>query len=104
MRTYLPLLWLLAGVAATAEAEADPQPIVTTDLLRLRTVTSIDVAPDGSGVVFVVRAIAADDDASEQPASAHNALLSSIQGMPWSFGESARRIWTARRDRRTQSR
>ncbi|TDJ54342.1 MAG: S9 family peptidase [Planctomycetota bacterium] len=66
MRTYLPPLLLLAAVASS---QADPQPIVTTDLLKLRTVTSIDVASDGSGVVFVVHAIAtepaADDDEGE---------------------------------------
>ena len=79
MRTHLPLLLLLGAVAA---ANADPQPIVATDLLRLRTVTSIDVAPDGSGVVFVVRSIAAepvaddtDDAAGEGEAYAYRSHL-----------------------------
>ena len=66
MRTYLPLLLLLGAAAAS---QADPQPIVTTDLLRLRTVTSIDVAPDGSDVVFVVRAIAAEPVAHDTHAT-----------------------------------
>ena len=36
-----------------------PEPIVTTDLLRLRIATSIDVAADGSKAVFAVRSIEA---------------------------------------------
>ena len=56
MRSYLAVLVL---VAVAPVALGGLQPIVTTDLLRVRTVSSIDVAPDGSRVVFAVRSIAA---------------------------------------------
>ena len=56
MRSHLAVLVLIAVVPA---ALGDLQPIVTTDLLRVRTVSSIDVAPAGSQVVFAVRSIAA---------------------------------------------
>ncbi len=72
----------LLVLAVVSTAHADPQPIVVTDLLRLRTVTSIDVAADGSRVVFAVRAIAAepettdnDDDADGAPAYAYRSHL-----------------------------
>lgn len=64
MRIKLPLLFVFV-VAATCRAEL--QPIVTTDLLRLRTVSSIDVAPDGSRAVFAVRAIATEPPAHNGP-------------------------------------
>src|SRR6185503_17876840 len=41
-----------------ARARGGTQPIVTSDLLRLRSVSSIDVARDGSRAVFAVRSIA----------------------------------------------
>ena len=56
MRSYLAVL-ILVAVAPTALGGL--QPIVTTDLLRVRTVSSIDVAPDGSRVVFAVSSFAA---------------------------------------------
>lgn len=66
------LLWpLLCGaqilvVAPTVQAEGAP--VRATDLLRLRTVTAIDVARDGSRAVFAVRSIDPDgwrgDDAT----------------------------------------
>jgi dipeptidyl aminopeptidase/acylaminoacyl peptidase len=49
---FLTLAVLLAPRPAPAK-----EPIVTTDLLRLRTVGSIDVARDGSKAVFAVRSI-----------------------------------------------
>ena len=53
---------LLAGLSVGI---ADAEPIVTTDLLRLRSVASIDVSNDGSTAVLAVRSIAtvpADDE------------------------------------------
>ncbi len=71
-------LWLtsLFFFAPSALAEADA--IVTTDLLRIRTVTSIDVAADGSKAVFGVRSIAAageTEDRPDQPAYAYRTHL-----------------------------
>jgi dipeptidyl aminopeptidase/acylaminoacyl peptidase len=51
-------LLIVALVGAVPSVRAQ-EPIVTTDLLRVRTVTSIDVAADGSKAVFSVRSIAA---------------------------------------------
>ncbi|MHC4826047.1 MAG: S9 family peptidase [Planctomycetota bacterium] len=48
------LIVALAGAVPAARAQ---EPVVTTDLLRVRTVTSIDVAADGSKAVFAVRSI-----------------------------------------------
>jgi dipeptidyl aminopeptidase/acylaminoacyl peptidase len=53
-RGLILLLMLLACRPAAASAEA----IVTSDLLRLRQVTSIDVARDGLSVVYAVRSVA----------------------------------------------
>ncbi len=36
-------------------ASAGEEPVVTSDLLRIRTVRSIDVAPDGTQAVFFPR-------------------------------------------------
>lgn len=50
---------LVLAVACLARgARAGDQPIVTSDLLRLRAITSIDVANDGSKAVFALRSIA----------------------------------------------
>jgi len=51
---------LAPGVSlALAQEPAIPQqPIVTSDLLRLRSVTAIDVAQDGSRAIFTVKSIA----------------------------------------------
>ncbi|MEE8129334.1 MAG: S9 family peptidase [Vicinamibacterales bacterium] len=71
----------LVLIAVVASARGDLQPIVTTDLLDIRTVTSIDVAPDGSRVVFAVHSIAAeiagtDDDRDEtRPGYAYRSHL-----------------------------
>ena len=73
----LSRLGLLIAVAIASffvwaeRASAAGRPIVTTDVLRLRSVTSIDVAPDGSKAIFAVRSIAAvppGDDAAEAEA------------------------------------
>ena len=50
------LIVALAGAVPAARAQ---EPIVTTDLLRVRTATSIDVAADGTKAVFAVRSISA---------------------------------------------
>ncbi len=49
------LLLLLPGTRAGGQT-----PVVTTDLLHIRTVSSIDVSPDGSKAVLAVRSIAPD--------------------------------------------
>lgn len=51
---FAVLILLATGTAAWSRGE----PIVTTDLLRIRTVQSIDVARDGSKAVFAVKSIA----------------------------------------------
>ncbi len=55
MQRGVPILGLLVLLGP---AWAGEQPVVTTDLLRLRTVTSIDVTADGSKAVLAVRSIA----------------------------------------------
>ncbi len=71
-----PARWALPGAAllalsAFAPAFARPTPIVTSDLLKLRTVTAIDVAADGSKAVYAVKSIAEaepkDEGAGAQP-------------------------------------
>ena len=54
------VLWLSVLVAFVDgnETFGGTEPIVTTDLLRMRWITSIDVARDGQRAVFVVRSIA----------------------------------------------
>lgn len=49
---------VVALCCSCSAALADAQPIVTSDLLRIRTVTAIDVASDGSRAVFSARAVA----------------------------------------------
>ncbi|MDY7108135.1 MAG: S9 family peptidase [Planctomycetota bacterium] len=56
MRPIPPACTLFAVLALACPAQAR-EPIVTTDLLRLRTVSSIDVARDGSRAVLAVRSI-----------------------------------------------
>ena len=57
-----PLLAVLIGSAASAQQ----QPIVTTDLLRIRSVSSIDVAADGSSAVYAVESFVVVEPSSEQ--------------------------------------
>ena len=69
---------LLSVCAARAD---EKQPIVTTDLLRLRTVSSVDVADDGSRAVLAVRSIEREAapkdgaDADERPSYAYRTHL-----------------------------
>jgi dipeptidyl aminopeptidase/acylaminoacyl peptidase len=49
---------LIVAMVAAAPAARGQGPIVTSDLLRIRTVTAIDVAADGTKTVFAVRSIA----------------------------------------------
>ena len=63
---------VLAVLITCCPAWAASEPIVTTDLLRIRSVTSIDVARDGSRAAFAVRSIATippanPDDPEAQP-------------------------------------
>ncbi|MHC4786336.1 MAG: S9 family peptidase [Planctomycetota bacterium] len=56
MRSALLIVALVGAVPAVRAQE----PIVTTDLLRVRTVTSIDVAADGTKAVLSVRSVVPD--------------------------------------------
>ncbi len=54
--------WAVVAVSALAGAASGrPEPIVTTDLLKIRTVTAVDVSADGSRAVYAVRSIAAKE-------------------------------------------
>lgn len=71
----LLMLLLLACCANTDRAGfAGTQPIVTSDLLRIREVIAVDVARDGSRAVYAVKSIAgntpAASDAASQPDAA----------------------------------
>ena len=71
-------LWLTSIFLFAPSALAEADAIVTTDLLRIRTVTSIDVAADGSKAVFGVRSIATageTEDRPDQPAYAYRTHL-----------------------------
>jgi dipeptidyl aminopeptidase/acylaminoacyl peptidase len=59
-----PIIVALAAYAGGAFAQAGTQPVVTSDLLRIRQVTSIDVARDGSRAVYAVKSIAEDVSAA----------------------------------------
>jgi len=56
-RALVMVFFLVGLLAATSCGWAGTQPIVTSDLLRLRSVTAIDVAKDGGRAVFAVRSI-----------------------------------------------
>jgi dipeptidyl aminopeptidase/acylaminoacyl peptidase len=56
MRVACLIVALAAGAVPAVRAQ---EPIVTTDLLRVRTITSIDVAADGTKAVFSVHSIGA---------------------------------------------
>jgi dipeptidyl aminopeptidase/acylaminoacyl peptidase len=51
--------YLIVALLWSVPAARAQQPVVSTDLLRVRTATSIDVAGDGSKAVFAVRSIVA---------------------------------------------
>ena len=55
--TSSAILFMVVLTAVVSRTWAGTQPIVTTDLLRLRSITSIDVSPDGSMAVFGVLSI-----------------------------------------------
>jgi dipeptidyl aminopeptidase/acylaminoacyl peptidase len=55
LRSAILIILLIAAAPVLAD---EKQPIVTSDLLRIRTVSSIDVAQNGSKAVFAVRSIA----------------------------------------------
>jgi len=57
MRTLLILSCTLLAGAWGPDPAGAAEPIITTDVLRLRTVSSIDVARDGSKAVLAVRSI-----------------------------------------------
>jgi len=49
---------ILIVLAAASTADAGDQPIVVTDLLRMKSIASIDVSDDGTKAVYAVRSIA----------------------------------------------
>ena len=61
---YLTVI-VTAGCVASL-ASAGEEPIVTSDLLRIRTVSTIDVAPAGTKAVFAVRSIATETASADQ--------------------------------------
>lgn len=80
------LLWLAAMVILSigVTARAGTEPIVTTDLLRMRWVTAIDVAQDGSRAVFAVRSIATippenPNDPQAEPTYKYHSHLYSLE-------------------------
>ncbi len=80
MRVLRYLTAIVTAACVTSFSAAGEEPIVTSDLLRIRTVSSIDVAPDGTKAVFAVRSIAvepaaADQDAEAQPTYAYRSHL-----------------------------
>ncbi len=80
MRELRYLTAIVTAACVTSFSAAGEEPIVTSDLLRIRTVSSIDVAPDGAKAVFVVRSIAveptaAGEDAEAQPTYAYRSHL-----------------------------
>src|SRR6266699_833744 len=52
--TVNTLLLLLALAAATAPAEVHRRPVTVDDLMRMRSITDVRIAPDGERVAFVV--------------------------------------------------
>ncbi len=80
MRVLRYLTAIVTAACVTSFSAAGEEPIVTSDLLRIRTVSSIDVAPDGTKAVFAVRSIAvepaaADEDAEAQPTYVYRSHL-----------------------------
>ncbi|MHC4710351.1 MAG: TolB family protein, partial [Planctomycetota bacterium] len=67
------IAFLIVALAGAVPATRAQEPIVTTDLLRVRTATSIDVAADGSKAVFAVRSISAQPPADGADAAAAEA-------------------------------
>lgn len=58
----IKLIEVVAGVVVCASCALGQSPIVVSDLTRLKTVSGVDVAPDGSYCVYVVREIVEQDD------------------------------------------
>lgn len=82
----LSLAWAPASMPA-ASANGT-QPIVTSDLLRIREVISIDVARDGSRAVYAVKSIATIDDsaAAQAPGTTAPAATSQPASRPtWKY-------------------
>ncbi|MCP3906091.1 MAG: S9 family peptidase [Planctomycetes bacterium] len=57
MTRHLPTVVAVLALGAAVTSAAGANPIVTSDLLNVRRITSIDVANDGSRAVFAVRSI-----------------------------------------------
>ncbi len=52
------IIFIAGLILLTIQLGAGPQPIVTSDLLKIRRITTIDVAADGSFAIFALRSIA----------------------------------------------
>jgi dipeptidyl aminopeptidase/acylaminoacyl peptidase len=61
----------VASFGCAGIALADGDPIVVTDLLRLRTIDAIDVSDDGSKAAFTVRSIAPGDEPNSYRYESH---------------------------------
>jgi dipeptidyl aminopeptidase/acylaminoacyl peptidase len=71
--------WILVVLIGFASSQVHAgEPIVTTDLLRLRTVTSIDVASDGARAVFALKSIAS----LSQTAEGHTDAAEQLEAEP----------------------
>jgi dipeptidyl aminopeptidase/acylaminoacyl peptidase len=68
---------LLLPVCLWAAGEGSKQPIVTTDLLKIRNVTEVKVAPDGSFAVYAVQSIHTEPaaDPKSEPAYSYRTNL-----------------------------
>ena len=62
MRSFVTLI----GVGAVASGAIAQQPITAADLLKIRTVGSIDLADDASRAVYSVRSIEAGEEPGEE--------------------------------------
>lgn len=79
-RIIAPSAVILLFLFCSFGARGGTQPVVTSDLLRIRSVTSIDVAKDGARAVFAVRSIATypsddPDDPEADPAYRYQSHL-----------------------------
>jgi dipeptidyl aminopeptidase/acylaminoacyl peptidase len=62
IRTTLRIIAAVLCITTAAPVHAQPTPVTLTDLLRIRTVSSIHVARDGTRAVYAVQSIAVNDE------------------------------------------
>src|SRR5262249_36644506 len=61
-----------ALILLSLSAFASKQPIVTTDLLKIRRVAEVQVAPDGSFAIYSVQSIQTDPPVGSNPDPVYN--------------------------------